>query len=111
MKFRSPRQHDEKHLAYIRGLPCLVCGNNIETEAAHIRMADQRAAKNNPGIGAKPDDKWTVPLCGRCHREQHEMNEGEFWDTQMIDPVFVAMALYLNTGNQEAGEIVIQAQH
>ena len=29
----------------------------------------------------------------------------------MIDPLFVAMALYLNTGNHDAGETIIRAQH
>jgi hypothetical protein len=29
----------------------------------------------------------------------------------MIDPLFVAMALYLNSGDHEAGETIIRAQH
>lgn len=111
MKFRQPRKHDEKHLRFIRGLPCLICRNNIETQAAHIRMADRRAAKRHVGLQKKPDDVWTVPLCGKCHAMQHDMNEEQFWDIAMIDPVFVAMALYLNTGDQEAGEQIIEAQH
>lgn len=112
MKFRDPRKHDEKHLAFIRQLPCLVCGNNIETQAAHIRFSDIRAAKVNPGVGQKPHDFWCVPLCGRCHSEQHEMgNEAAFWDQAMIDPLFVSMALYLNSGDHEAGETIIRAQH
>lgn len=112
MKFRDPRKHDEKHLEYLRQLPCLVCGNNIETQAAHIRFSDQRAAKVNPGVGQKPHDFWCVPLCGRHHREQHEVgNEAKFWDQAMIDPLFVAMALYLSSGDNEAGETIIRAQH
>jgi hypothetical protein len=111
MKFRNPRQHHDGHLGFIRGLPCLVCLDNTATEAAHIRMTDLRAAKKNPGLGAKPHDWWTVPLCNRCHREQHEMSESEFWDTKMIDPIFVAMALWINTGDHESGEIIIRAQH
>lgn len=111
MKFRDPRKHDKAHLEYLRQLPCLVCGNNIETQAAHIRFSDQRAAKVNPG-SHKPHDFWCVPLCGRCHGAQHEMgDEAKFWEQAMIDPLFVAMALYLNSGNQEAGETIIRAQH
>lgn len=29
----------------------------------------------------------------------------------MIDPLFVALALYVNSGDQEAGETIIKAQH
>ena len=103
--------HDEKHLVHIRSLPCLVCLDNTATEAAHLRFTDRRVAKINPGVGCKPDDRWTVPLCSRCHREQHEMSEKKYWDMQMIDPIFVAMALYLNTGDNEAGEIIVREQH
>ena len=108
---RQPRQKSEMHLAFIRQLPCLVCLDNTGTEAAHIRFSDPRAAKVNPGVGQKPHDRWTVPLCGRCHREQHEIKEQRFWDMQMIDPLFVAMALFLNTGDVEAGERIVMAQH
>lgn len=108
---RDPRQHDEKHLAFIRQCPCLVCLDNTSTEASHIRFSDARVAKINPGVGQKPHDYWTVPLCGKHHREQHEMNEKTFWDGQMIDPLFVAMALYLNSGDAEAAEKIIRAQH
>ena len=112
MKQRDPRQHDEKHLQFIRGLPCLVCADNTTTEAAHLRFSDQRAAKVNPGVGQKPHDYWTVPLCGKHHREQHTMNEQHFWfNLHGIDPLPVAAWLYLVSGDQEAGETIIRAQH
>lgn len=111
MTARAPRQHDEKHLSFIRSLPCLVCFDNTSTEAAHVRMSDLRAAKVNPGVGAKPDDCWTVPLCSQCHREQHEMGEAKYWDAQMIDPIFIAMALHLHTENHEACEVIIRTCH
>lgn len=105
--FREPRKRSEKHLDFIRSLPCVVCRNNIQTEAAHIRMADQRVAKRDTGKGEKPDDKWTVPLCGGHHRDQHSMNEFEFWLTVGIDPIFVAMALHAVTGDFSKGEQII----
>lgn len=111
MRQRSPRRHDEKHLAFVRQLPCLVCLDNTATEAAHVRFSDTRAAKQNPGVGQKPSDWWVVPLCGKHHREQHTMNEEAFWDQAMIDPLFVAMALYLSSGDIDAGETIIRAQH
>jgi len=53
MRNKRPRQHDEAHLQFIRGLPCLVCEDNTATEACHIRFSDCRAAKVNPGVGQK----------------------------------------------------------
>lgn len=111
MKFRDPRKHDEKHLEFIRTLSCLVCLDNTATESCHIRFSDSRAAKVNPGVGQKPHDYWTVPLCGKHHREQHGQNEQEFWDQAMIDPIAVAPWLYLVSGDHEAGEQIIRAQH
>jgi Protein of unknown function (DUF968). len=108
---KHPRVHNEKHLQFIRQLPCVVCEDNTSTEAAHIRFSDARAAKINPGVGAKPHDRWTVPLCGKHHRKQHEMNEQGFWDAAMIDPIFVALALWSVSGDHEAGEEIIRAQH
>jgi len=104
---KRPRRHDDRHLDFVRALPCVVCGNDIETEAAHIRYGDRRAAKGNPGMGAKPDDSWTVPLCGRHHREQHAMNEKLFWEEHEIDPLFVALALSNVTGDTESGLMIV----
>ncbi len=106
---KHPRIHDEKHLAFIRGLPCIICMNNIETEAAHIRMAAPKAGKRAVGKAEKPDDKWTIPLCGGCHRNQHVGFEVVFWDKKDIDPIFVCLALWSVTGDHELGEQIIEA--
>ncbi len=34
---RAPRERDERHLDAIRDLPCLACGLEGQTEAAHLR--------------------------------------------------------------------------
>lgn len=108
LRQRHPRQHDEKHLAFIRQLPCCVCGDNTTTEAAHLRFPDTRAAKRSVGKAEKPDDVWTVPLCGDCHRKQHTMAEEDFWTNTGVDPVFVALALARVTGDAWSGELIIQ---
>jgi hypothetical protein len=38
LRQRSPRQHDNKRLEFIRSLPCCICADDTTTEAAHIRM-------------------------------------------------------------------------
>ncbi len=110
---RRPRKQDPDHLAWLRTLPCICCQDNISTEAAHIRMSDARVGKVNPGVGAKPDDKWALPLCGGvdgCHPEQHGMSERKFWEVRGIDPILMALALYSISGDTEEAERIIYAQ-
>ena len=101
------RLHNEKHLAFIRTLPCLICRDNISTEAAHIRYADAKHAKPITGVGIKPDDRYTVPLCGRHHREQHSMSERSFWEHYGLDPIPIALRLYSISGDLPAAQQII----
>lgn len=109
MRLKAPREKSEKHLDFIRSLPCCVCADNTSTEAAHVRFSDPRAAKVNPGHSAKPSDKWTVPLCGRDHRDQTVAgDERSWWASKGIDPIFLAMALHDHSGDHERALIVLQ---
>ncbi|QIO34348.1 DUF968 domain-containing protein [Bradyrhizobium sp. 1(2017)] len=92
---RDPRQRDERYLAYIRTLPCCICGDNTSTEAAHLRVGLISAStpKRATGMGEKSSDKWALPLCSRHHREQHRMNELEFWASYGINPFELAISL------------------
>ena len=101
------RRHDKAHLAYIRHLPCIRCADNTSTEAAHIRFSDARIGKVNAGVGAKPDDRFVLPLCGRCHRTQHAGSETAFWKD--CDPILWALALYSVSGDYDAGTQIVQA--
>lgn len=92
LRQREPRQRDNKHLEFIRSLPCAICGG-INTEAAHIRTASLAHGKSHTGMQEKPSDKWAVPLCNEHHREQHGMNELAFWKRYGIDPFVLAMTL------------------
>ncbi|HZS57591.1 MAG TPA: DUF968 domain-containing protein [Bryobacteraceae bacterium] len=105
-----PRVRSQKHLSFIRELPCCICGNGTTVEAAHIRFTDLRAAKNNPGIGAKPSDTFVCPLCNTHHREQHAYgDEKKWWAQYGIDPIFVSLALWHASGDHEAGLQIIGA--
>lgn len=107
---RSPRDKNPAHLAFVRTLPCCICGDNTATEAAHVRMADRTVAKPMTGIAIKPDDRFVNPLCGVHHRHQHEAgNERDWWIMAGIDPVKLALALYSVSGNYEAGLRIIAA--
>jgi hypothetical protein len=106
-KRKRPREHDDGHLRFIRTLPCLITGTR-PVEACHIRYADPRYGKRETGMSEKPSDKYVVPLSPEKHREQHSMNEREFWEKHRIDPLAVATALWANTGDDEACEMILQ---
>lgn len=106
-KNRRPRQTKASHLEWIRTLPCLVTGIRFEIDAAHIRYADHRFAKRMVGLQEKPDDRWVVPLTREEHKIQHSMNERGFWIVRGIDPTIVAAALWIESGNDEAAEIIL----
>ncbi|WP_265440591.1 putative HNHc nuclease [Bradyrhizobium sp. SEMIA] len=93
MTERVPRQRDEKYLAYIRTQPCCICGDNTSTEAAHLRAGSISDGKRYTGMQEKSSDKWALPLCGRHHREQHRMNELEFWASYGINPFELAISI------------------
>jgi len=105
---KHPRKKSPAHLAYIRQLPCLVCGDNTSVQAAHVRYGNRVFAKRDTGMGEKPDDRWTVPLCGEHHREQHQMNEKAFWAKYEKAPLFFSLILWGATGDVEAGEQIIR---
>lgn len=93
---RPARDKDDKHLAAVRQCMCLSCGSERDIEAAHVRMSTP--GRPNPGIGIKPDDKHSLPLCAGCHRTrpdaQHEVGEIKFWGALGIDPLVICERLY-----------------
>jgi hypothetical protein len=89
-----------QHLAFIRLLPCMICGSR-PAQAAHIRRA------TDGGIGTKPSDKFTLPLCVDHHDEQHTTGELTFWSFYRIDPVDQALRLWTVSGDLEAGERIV----
>jgi hypothetical protein len=81
---KQPREVDGSYKAWIARLPCVICARE-PVEVAHVRFADARYGKTEPGMAAKPDDVWTLPLCPGCHRlephAQHGEDEREWWDS------------------------------
>lgn len=102
------RKKDNNHLNFLRGLTCLVCGKGGAIEAAHVRYSDPRAGKQITGIGIKPNDAFAVPLCQEHHREQHAEGERNFWRRRNLDPVFISLALWQATGDQECADRIIR---
>ena len=107
-KEQGGRLKDEKHLQFIRRLPCLATGGTFRIEAAHIRYGDPRYQKPGTPMARKPDDRWTVPLTHEAHQHgQHRTNERRWWEALGIDPCAVAIALYDVSGDLERGLVII----
>jgi hypothetical protein len=67
-----------------------------------MRRADLR---KDIGMGEKPHDMYTVPLCNWDHvsgpKAQHKMNERAFWfDLDRIDPFAIALRLWHESGGE-----------
>ena len=111
-KSRSARRQEREHLSFIRSLPCTICKTRRNVEAAHVRYADPSFGKVSTGLGTKPDDRWTVPLCAKHHRigldSQHADNERSWWEKEGVDPLAIALKLYAVSGDEHAGECIVQ---
>lgn len=73
---RSTRWRSQKHCNWLRGFECAFnfgawCDG--ATEVAHVRIG------SGAGVGQKPHDFRAVPLCKKCHAEQHHIGEKTFW--------------------------------
>ena len=112
-KSRTARRHEQSHLAFVRSLPCTICGTRRQVEAAHVRYADPTYGKATTGLGTKPDDRFTLPLCAEHHRigeqSQHANGEKEWWGHHRIDPLLVALKLHCVSGDELAAEAVLAA--
>lgn len=97
IKLKVVGDSDPVYLAMVRQLPCLGC-NDEPSQAAHVRMQSGLHNKHG-GMGKKPHDKWAVPLCSDCHREQHRIGERAFWTIVGINPLLLAERLYAARGD------------
>jgi len=105
---RKPRIHDPEYLAFVRTLECAKCGDDVTVEAAHVSYRDLSIGKTGRGLSAKEHDKFALPLCGNCHRKQHEHgDERKWWEPR--DAVKLALAIYSVRGDYEEATRIIRA--
>jgi hypothetical protein len=85
------RLRDRRHLKFVSTQPCLACGRS-PSDAHHLKFAQQ------PGMGLKVSDEFTVPLCRLHHRELHRYGDERIWWQQLsLDPMPMAQRLWLRT--------------
>lgn len=89
---------NEKHLKWLRTLPCCVTGKVGNVVAAHIRKG------SGAGMGQKPDDNLTVPLNYWEHSKQHNEGELTYWAgwSGVVKAKQLARDLYKISGNDLA---------
>lgn len=61
MIFKSRPYRSEKHRRLIASMPCIACGLEGYTQAAH--------RNEGKGMGIKACDSQMMPLCFRCHSD------------------------------------------
>jgi ERF superfamily protein len=82
------RLRDKDHLKFVATQSCLICGRT-PADPHHLRFAEQ------PGLGSKVSDEFTVPLCRMHHRQVHwHGNERTWWEQQRLDPLPITAALW-----------------
>jgi hypothetical protein len=85
------RIRSEAHRRFVASLPCCICAA-APTQTAHIR------SNGEGGMGLKPCDRLTIPLCPPCHFRQHHTSEAEVLGD--IDKAKqLALSLFANTGD------------
>jgi hypothetical protein len=97
LRQRQKRISDPDYLAWLRTQRCACgCLRGPPCDAAHIRATSFIYEKHNAGIGAKPDDKWALPLLHECHMQQHAHgNELDWWQFRGVrDPFALAIRHY-----------------
>lgn len=90
--------NDAKHLAMIRLLPCVLCGQQGITQAHHLLRTGDPTQR---GTGRKPADKFCIPLCVHHHTALHAKGDEEAFlmETYGVDGRALAAALWAERGN------------
>ena len=74
-----------QHFCAVNGLDGHECRGRIE--AHHVRLG------TDGGVGMKPSDHWTVPLCGTAHRSLHDKGQVSLETLHDIDLKEIAEGL------------------
>lgn len=85
----TARWKSEAHRKYVRRHACIMCDASAPIEVAHVRLYGEG------GMGRKPDDWRTVPLCRDCHNDQHSVGERTFWDSFGFDQLEKVIAHFI----------------
>ena len=98
------RGRSEGHLALVRKLPCILCGERGNTEAHHLLDT----GKHERGAARRSSDRDVIPLCGPWGNNHHarlhlqgSKNERTWLASFGLDGRLLASGLWNNTGSLE----------
>ena len=105
----------KKHLKFIDSLGCICCGSRYSThhhllrvDNKYLRVKDGEELflipkKKSKGMGTKSDDRFCIPLCGKCHYELHQSGDerGFLRKYGIYDTERLALFLWENSGDFE----------
>lgn len=99
----------EKHLSFIRRLPCCASGAAAPSDPHHLKQY----LSSERGVGRKSTDRWTVPLSRKMHEELERLGSRREWEWfkahGIEDPLDLANALWHVSGNLEQMRKVLEA--
>lgn len=73
----------KKHLSFVDGLGCCICGSHYSTHHHLLRVRPEfipvkegeelflMPKRKQKGMGTKSDDRFCLPVCGLCHQKIH----------------------------------------
>ena len=100
---KVPQIRRPSHLTWLRGHECAIAGRNGHACEGRIEAAHVRAGTDG-GLGVKPSDCWTLPLCTSAHALQHQIGEAEFERRYGIDMKAIASALWARSPHRRKVE-------
>jgi len=111
MRQRRPREIDKRHKAALAQCPCAVCGAAGPSHVAHVRLSNAALGVDMAGMGAKPADRYALPLCPEHHQNsndaEHHKGTKKFWRDLGIDPLRLAAELHQQSPDVEAMRLTI----
>ena len=96
-RIKDITERNPVYLSLVRQLPCIKCGIDYKSIAAHVRMQSAAHGKRG-GTGKKPPDRWCLPICEWDHtmdkNSQHRVGERHFWNDLNLNPLLICERLY-----------------
>lgn len=105
----------KKHLKFIDGLPCVICGRYESTHHHLLRVGNKyltpKQGEENflipkiksKGMGTKSDDRFCLPICLKHHAEAHARGNDKayFQENGLENPEEFALSLYARSGDYQ----------
>lgn len=73
------------HRRFLKTFVCAVFNNDGTCDERHAPDVAHVRTPNNAGMGRKPSDEWSVPLCRTHHRRAHQIGDKAFELERGID--------------------------